>query len=363
MINEQRLINTFLELVRIDSPSGEEAEIAALAAEKLRALGAGGQVGALYNVTGKLPGHGVPETTSPLFLNAHLDNVPPARGITPRVSDGRITSDGTTVLGADDLAGVAAILEVIQSLNEDGSKHVPLEIAFTTQEETGLMGARALDLSGFSAKEGVVLDEHGPVGKIVLGTPTLNLIDVRITGRAAHSGLEPEKGISAIRVAAEAIKAMKLGRIDHETTANIGIIRGGTARNAVPENVELVGEVRSRKPRKLDRVTAAMRVALEGACTRHGAQLDFQARPAFDAFRLKRGDRFVRRVASAIAEVGREPRYELAMGGYDANIWNAKGIRAVAISVGPEQVHTTSEYILVEDLVKTAQLVERLTLV
>ena len=228
MVNEQRLLATFLELVQIDSPSGQEQVIAGVIANKLQALGTAVRVDALFNVTAKIPGQGAGKRHRPLFLNAHSDNVAPARGIQPKLAGGLIVSDGTTVLGADDLAGVAAILETVQVLRENKLDHVPLEIAITTQEEVGMHGAKGLDLKGFHAKEGVVIDGPGPVGGITVAAPSLNLIDARIIGKAAHSGHAPEAGINALLAAVAAIGKMKLGRIDSQTTANIGILRGGS---------------------------------------------------------------------------------------------------------------------------------------
>ncbi|MGE5140747.1 MAG: M20/M25/M40 family metallo-hydrolase, partial [Rudaea sp.] len=256
MINQDRLVNTFLDLVRIDSPSGSEGEAAQYVAGVLRELGLEPRIDEMGNVTARLEGKG-----KPLLLSAHMDNVEPGRGITPVIENGDIKSDGKTVLGADDLAGVAAILEGLRSLIEDQAEHIPLELAITTQEEVGLAGAKGLDLEQFKAKEGVVLDSGGAVGKITISAPTHNELDATITGKAAHSGSSPEKGIDAIRIAAEAITHMKLGRIDKETTANIGMIRGGTARNAVPEQVDLTGEARSRNPKKAERQIKAMKQA------------------------------------------------------------------------------------------------------
>lgn len=360
MINQDRLVNTFLELVQIDSPSGGEQAIAEFIAQQLRELGAETRLDALCNVIAKVPGRGAGATRKPLFLNAHTDNVAPARGIKPVVGGGQIASDGSTVLGADDLAGVAAILEAVRALAEDDSKHVPLEIAITTQEEVGLVGAKGVDLADFQAKEGLVLDGHGAVGAITLATPTHNLIEVTLTGKAAHSAVAPEAGINAIKVAADAISQLKLGRIDAETTTNIGIIRGGTARNIVPEKVELVGEARSRNTRKLERATRTMKLAFEKAARQHHAQLEFRATRAYNRYQFSRSDRLVKRVAKALQRIGRKPRFESTLGGSDANIWNAKGIKCVVVSVGYEQMHTTSEYIPIQELVKAAELVEAL---
>ncbi len=352
MINQERLVQTFLDLVRIDSPSGGEKDVAEYVADKLRALGMEAQIDSMYNVTAKLEGKG-----KPLFLNAHTDIVHPALGVKPIVEDGTIRADGTTVLGADDLAGVAAILEGVQSIVEDGKLHLPLEIAITAQEEVGLVGAKALDLSQFKAKEGVVFDSEGPVGSITLASPTHNLISASITGKAAHSGVAPEQGVDAIRVAAEAISQMKLGRIDKETTANIGIIKGGSARNIVPDRVELIAEARSRNPKKMERYTKVMQQALEKTAKKYGAQIEFNVERAYNLYKHDKGDRTVKRVAKAIQRVGRKPSYKVTGGGSDANIWNAKGIKTVVTSVGYEDIHTTSEHISIAELVKAAELV------
>lgn len=362
MINPDRLLATFLELVQIDSPSREEGPIAEVIANKLRALGASPRIDELQNVSAKIPGRGAGLHRPPLFLNAHSDNVSPARGIKPIVAGGLIVSDQTTVLGADDLAGVAAILETIETLLEQKLAHVPLEITITTQEEIGMHGAKALDLKGFQAKEGVVVDGPGPVGGIVFAAPSLNLIDAHIIGKAAHSGHAPEAGINALRAAADAISKMKIGRIDAQTTTNIGILRGGSARNAVPANVELVGEARSLSEPKLERATRNMQQALEQSCRAYGAKLELNVTCAYHHYELAQHDPLIERVKDALRAIGCKPRLQRSMGGYDANIWNQRGIKCVAVSVGDELNHTTSEFIPVRELFKTAELVERLTL-
>ncbi len=352
MINQDRLVNTFLDLVRIDSPSGGERQAAEYVLQKMQSLGLEPQMDAMYNVTVKVDGKG-----KPLFLNAHTDRVEPGKGILAVVDDGGIKSEGNTILGADDLAGVAAILEGLQSLIEDNQGHVPLEIAITSQEEIGLVGAKGLDLSGFKAKEGVVLDMHGPVGNVILQSPSHNIIDVTITGRAAHSGAEPEKGIDALRVAVDAIGKMKLGRIVKETTANIGMIQGGSARNIVPERIELKAEVRSRNPKKLERYTKLMKQALEKAAKPYGAKVDIQIERAYNTYKFGKGESTVKRLAAALKKIGRKPRYGVTGGGSDANIFNAKKMKVVVTSAGYEQMHTTDEYMPVNELVKAAELV------
>ncbi len=352
MINQERLVNTLLELVRIDAPSGGEQRIAEHIAAKFTAMGILVQSDSLYNLTAKLDGRG-----KPLFLNAHTDRVEPGMGVRPLVENGRIRSDGTTVLAADDLAGVVAILEGVQSIVEAGTAHLPLEIAITTQEEIGLVGAKGLDLSQFKAKEGVVFDGHGPIGEITLASPSHNLINATIIGKAAHSGVAPEQGIDAIRIAARAISKMKLGRIDKETSANVGTIKGGSARNIVPERVELAAEARSRNPRKLERQTRAMKQALERAAKPYAAKVDIKVERAYNQYKFAKRDPVVKRLAEAIRRVGREPRYGVTGGGSDANIFNAKRLKCIVTSVGYEKIHTTGEYIPIAELAKAAELV------
>ncbi len=359
MINERRLVETFLELVQIDSPSGDEQALAERVAEKLRALGAQVQLDALYNVSAFLPGRGGKPGTKPLFLNAHMDNVAPARGIKPVVAGGQIASDGTTVLGADDLAGVAAILEGVAALVESDQKFLPLEIAITAQEELGLVGAKGLDLQKFTAKEGVVLDSGGPVGAIVLASPTHNLLEIAVKGKASHAA-RPEGSVNALKIAALAMAKTKLGQLDRDSTANFGIVRAGQARNVVPDKAEIVGEVRSRRARKLEQHTRAIKQIFEKTVRGTGAKLEFRVTRAYNRYEFKKSDRAVQRVAKALKQIGRAPRYEMTMGGSDANVWNAKGIKTAVVSVGYEQIHTTSEYIPIAELVKAAELVQAL---
>jgi len=359
MINERRVVETFLELAQIDSPSGDEQALAERVAEKLRALGARTQIDALFNVSAFLPGRGVKQNAKPLFLNAHTDHVAPARGIKPVVAGGQIASDGTTVLGADDLAGVVAILEGVAALVESDKKFVPLEIVFTAQEELGLVGAKGLDLKNFTAKEGVVLDSGGPVGAIVLASPTHNLLDITIRGKASHSA-RPEGSVNALKIAADALAKTKVGRLDRDSTANFGIVRAGQARNVVPDKVEIVGEVRSRQARKLERHTRAIKQVFDKTARGTGAKMEFRVTRAYNRYEFKKSERIVQRVAKALKQIGCPPRYEMTMGGSDANVWNAKGIKTVVVSVGYEQIHTTSEYLPIAELVKAAELVEQL---
>jgi tripeptide aminopeptidase len=356
VINQARLISSFMDLIRIDSPSGGEGKTAEVVAARLRALGLEPRTDALFNVTTRVEGRG-----EPILLNAHMDSVAPCLGIQPIIEGDLIKSDGNTVLGADDRAGVAAILEALAVIIEQNLDHRSLEVVITAREETGLFGAKGLDLTSFRSKMGVVLDARGPVGTIIFQTPSHDNFEATIYGKAAHAGAEPEKGISAIVVAAEAIAEMRLGRIDSETTANIGIIKGGVAANIVTEKCELIGEARSRRESKLTRQTNAMTRALKRAATKHKARVDVQVARAYSGFRFRKRDPIIQYVSQAIARIGREPQLKASGGGSDANVFNANGIACVPISIGYEMVHTRQEHIAISELHKAAELVVQLT--
>lgn len=352
MINETRLLETFLDLVRIDSPSGEEAAIAQELEKRLSDLGLTVELDAMNNVVAKLPGQG-----APLMLAAHMDTVMPGRSVKPVVKDGIVYSDGTTILGADDKSGIAVILELLQTIVERELPHPPLEVVITVQEETGLMGAKGLDKDRLQAKMGISLDcGHSP-GTIVVSAPSHNFVSAVIHGKAAHAGAEPEQGINAIAVAAQALVDMPLGRIDPETTANIGLIKGGTARNIVPDHVELVGEARSRQLAKLEAQTARMVNALEEAAQRYGATVDVDVTRAYDGYTLTEAAPVVSQLMSACRAVGLESALVPSGGGSDVNIYNAHGMQVVNLSTGIYQPHSTEEHIAVADMVTCAEIV------
>src|SRR5262245_14361947 len=226
MINQDRLLHTFLDLVQIDNPSGEESVIAAYVRGLLEGLGLTVEEDHHHNLLAHVPGEGMP-----LLFNAHMDSVTPCRGVRPVVADGFVRSSGDTVLGADDLAGVAAIIEGVRATIEGGAPHQAAEILFTVQEEIGLYGAAGFDTSTLKAREGFTPDAGGEFGGITLGAPSQDGLHILVQGRAAHAGIAPEQGINAIVVAGRALATMPLGRIDAETTANIGRIKGGEATN------------------------------------------------------------------------------------------------------------------------------------
>jgi tripeptide aminopeptidase len=350
MINQDRLVSTFLELVQIDSPSGQEEEIARHLTADLRSLGLTVEHDTMGNVIARLAGEG-----QPILLSAHIDTVEPGLGVKPVIASGVITSDGTTILGSDDKSGVAVLLEVLQVLVEQRLPHPPLEVALTVSEEIGLIGAKGLDLTRLRAKEGIVLDHGGEIGTIVVSAPSQDKLRAVVHGKAAHAGAEPEKGINAIVVAAEAIAAMPLGRIDEETTANIGRIQGGTATNIVPDRVEMAGEARSHDERKLEAQVRAMTEALEEAARRHRATVGIDVERSYSTFQLSEEDSIVQKAVAAAKALGLTPALVPSGGGSDANIFNAAGIVTINISTGMDQVHTTEERVAVADMVKSAE--------
>lgn len=356
MIKEQRLVQTFLDLVVIDSPSGHEENIGEDLMQRLATLGGAVVRDKHGNVIACWPGGASSGTSDGLLLSAHMDTVGTETGIKPEIRDGVIYSDGTTILGGDDKSGIAVILEVIQSLHEDGVPLPPLEVVFSVGEETGLQGAQKLDKTKLRSRRAYVLDSGGPTGTIVTSAPSQNSLLITVHGKTAHAGSNPEDGINAIRVASEAIAAMPLGRIDPITTANIGVIQGGVATNIVPDEVVLRGEVRSRDMAKLDAQTTAMQDAFETAVRRHKTSVDFQSKRQYSAYHLADETPVVARAVTAAEKLGFTPHITGSGGGSDANIFNEAGIACAVLSTGMAGVHTPQEQIAIADMVDAARL-------
>jgi tripeptide aminopeptidase len=357
MINQDRLLGTFIDLVQIDNPSGGEATIAAHIRSLFASMGLAAEQDAVHNLLVRMPGQG-----QPLLLNAHMDSVAPCLGVRPVVVDGVVRSSGDTVLGADDLAGVAAIIEGVRAVLDQGAAHRAAELLFTVQEEVGLRGAAQFDTNQLQAREGVTFDSGGDFGGITVGAPAQDSLYAAIIGRAAHAGLAPERGINAIVVAAQALAAMPLGRIDEETTANVGIIKGGDATNIVPERVELWGEARSHSQEKLVGQIEQMVAAFEMAARVAGANVRVEVTHKYDTYRLSEELPIVQRIAAALRSMGVEPRLQISGGGSDVNILAQRGFQIANVSVGYREIHSTAEHIAVADLARAAALVEQLLL-
>ena len=355
MINRERLVDTFCNLARIDSPSGEEEEIARHLVGRLEALGLTVVRDDYGNIIASDGGE------DPLILSAHMDTVEPGRGVVPSVDGERIVSDGTTILGGDCKAGVAAILEALESINEDNVARRSIEVAFTREEEIGLVGARNLDFSLLIGTEAVVFDGEGPPSQITSSSPEYIGFEVEITGRAAHAGVEPEKGLSAIRIAAEIITRFPQGRLDDETTFNVGLIEGGTVRNAVPESTTIRGEFRSRNIESLDGIRMQVDEVLGQVRKLYPeAEIDSHLHTEFVAYTLSEDEPAVTIVTEALRSLGLEPTMQPSGGGTDGNVFRLNDISAVVVGMADHGMHTVREYVTIPDLVDAAHLCETL---
>ena len=369
MINQQRICTEFMRQAAIDSPSFNEAEIATYLEKRLLSLGAlvefdqaGKTIGSsANNLIASLPGT---KKGKPLLFTMHMDTVTPAKNVTPILKEGIFTSAGDTVLGADDKSGIVALFEAIEVLTEQDIPYVPLEIVITICEEQGLLGAKELDYSQFKAKQGIALDTSG-IDIVINRAPAANRFKIDISGHEAHAGICPEQGISAIQIASKAIANMTLGRIDHETTANIGTIHGGLATNIVPKQVSLRGEVRSHNSNKLRHYTEAIISAVETEVTAASIGIAGESKIAvmglelieeFPAMEIAADAPILQLIKKAGDNLNRPQEVRAAGGGSDANIFNGNGIEMVIMATGMADIHTINESIKVADLVKTSEL-------
>lgn len=355
MINRDRIVQAFLDLVAIDSPSGHEDDIAHELERRLRVLGVEASQDAAGNVLGRRPGQG-----EPILLSAHMDTVEPGRGIKP-VWDGPdiIRSDGTTILGADNKAGCAVILEVLQSAIEDGLPTRPVEVAISRGEEIGLVGAANMDYGRISARVAVVIDSGGPPSSVQGAAPYSFGYVIEVHGKAAHAGLEPEKGIPAISIAAEAVLGLPQGRIDFETTGNVGLIEGGTVRNAVPDYCRIDGEMRSMEFEKVDSLVTRSKAHLAEVQARHpGARIESDFSMGYPGYKLAPGDPAADLIFAVFSELGMTPNPHPVGGGTDGNVFRGHGIASVTIGRGGYNQHTKEEYLVIPEMLDCARVVE-----
>jgi tripeptide aminopeptidase len=369
MINKERLAETFRFLVEIDSVSKEEGEICLKIQKIIESMGAetfvdhaaaktGSDTG---NLIARIPGN---TYAPPLLLNAHMDTVEPGRGIRPVFSNGLFTSDGSTILGADCKSSIAIILEILRVLQEHNLPHGPLEIVFTVCEEIGLLGAKNLDFSLLSSPFGYVLDGTD-INGLVTQAPSSNRLEFIVHGKDAHAGAAPEKGINAIHIASKAIAGLQLGRIDPETTCNIGVIEGGRAANIVPNRVIVKGEVRSHDSEKLalktDEIVTAFQKAVDmikpEVSTNGLPRLDYSVELDFAATRIMETDPVVMLAKKAASNLGRTLKTKMTGGGADANVFFSRGIMTGVLGTGMSDMHSLRESVLLDDMVKSAELV------
>ena len=360
-IDKQALVDRLLAYVQIDSETGHEGAMSARLAEDFRALGCQVHTDEIKqaaqtdgaNVYATLPGD---PSLPPILLSAHMDTVVPGVGVKPRVcEDGYVRSDGTTVLGGDDKAGICAIMEAMKAAA--GVPHRTVEAVITVREESGMFGAKNLDYSRIHAREALVLDGGGHAGNVVVAAPGQNKIQATILGRKAHAGIAPEEGISAIQVAAHAVAAMELLRVDFETTCNIGTFHADGPTNIVTERVELMLEVRSRDTGKLNRHTQHLIDCMEQACRKFGATLEHTVTTSYLGYTFQDSDPFVQRVLDAARKLGLDAHTSTSGGGSDANIFTQHGITALNMGVGMEKVHTTAEQQSIQDMFEASQLI------
>lgn len=364
MIDQERLVNEFISLVKIDSLSKKEGEIAAHLVERLKDLGLEVVVdekscAACNSQTGNLIGKlkATKEGIKPVLFAAHMDTVTPGENIKPQNKDGIIYSSGDTILGADDKSGIAAVMEALRHICEEKIPHGDIEVVFTIGEEIGLMGARHLNYSLITAKIGYVLDSGGDPGIIINQGPAHKNLKAIIYGKSAHAGANPETGISSIQVAARAIDRMKLLRIDEETTANWGIISGGKATNIVCDQVVLEGEARSLSAEKLELQVKHMVECLQEACKHFGARLECTPEDSYPSFYIAKDHPVIELAQKAARKIGLKTDVASTGGGSDVHFFNRGGVATVNLATGMNKVHTVEEEIKIIDLVNTARLV------
>lgn len=350
-----------MELVAITSSTRKEREIADALKQKLNAAGLvveedktgeviGGNAG---NLIARLPGN-VPGAPC-VMLSAHMDSVEPCVGIKPQLKDGVITSSGDTILGSDCKSGIVPVMEALRQIREQGIAHGEILVVFTVAEEGGLHGARNIDPAKIAADFGYALDGGGAPGIVTTMAPGQNRIEIVVHGRTAHAGLAPEEGLNAIVLAGKALAEIPQGRIDFETTCNVGLIKGGVATNIVPDRVEVTAEARSRNMQKLDDLTKQITDAFSRVVEAGGGKVDISVKKMYDPFVLDEKSTVVTTAVAAAEKLGMKTRIEGTGGGSDANFFNLYGIPNAILGTGMAKVHTKEEYILEEDLYRTTE--------
>ena len=366
-VNQKRLVDIFLELARVNTPPRSELAASSLARTRLEGLGfdcrydeAGEKVGGDVGNLIAFKKGSIPEAPC-IFFSAHFDTVEPTPGLEPIIDGDIIKSDGNTIVGADDISGLAPILEAMYLLDENQIPHGDIQLLLTICEEIGLVGATAMDPKDIVAKFGFVLDSGPPVGAYIYSAPTQDTFEVFIHGKAAHAGAQPEDGISAIRIASLAISRMKLGRIDPETTANVGIIRGGSATNIITPEVYLKCEARSRKLEKLERQVAHMKETFEAAAVELGGTCEIKIKRSYDGYELPMNSPVLKIAEKATEAIGLEFALRVSGGAADANVFNNAGIPSTVLGCGMQNIHRHDEFVRISDMVRSTELVISLT--
>lgn len=365
MINNKRLLETFIELLKIKSPSKNEKEIVEYVGKKLKKSGLEVNIDRCGKKFGSNAGNIIalyrsknPSGSKPIFLSAHLDTVNLNGEIIPQIKDGNVVNKNKEcILGGDDKIAVAAILEVLEVIKEKNISTGDIYIAFTISEEIGVFGSKCISMKSIKAKYGFAFDSDGNIGSIINKAPYQNSIYARFKGKSAHAGIEPEKGINSIKAAATAIANMKIGRIDKESTSNIGKIEGGCARNIVPENTKLELEARSLKLPKLQRITEEMIGKLKEGAAKTGSVLNYKIIKEYDGYEISENEIPIKIAKAAMAKLKIKPRIVSSGGGSDVNIFNSKGKMSINLSNGMKNIHTNKEFVSVRQLEKLAALI------
>lgn len=355
-INEKRLIQTFIKLVKINSISYHEEKIIQYLLAEFKNLGLKVKFQKVDN-TGNIVAvlKGTLEQQA-VFFNAHMDTVEPGKNIKPVITDTVIKSDGTTILGSDDKSAIAVFLEGLRIIKEKKVKHPDLYFVITYAEEQGLIGVKNFDFSLLKAKQGYSWDADGRIGTAVLSAPTHYQYVITVHGKAAHAGIAPEKGINAIKLSGALMNKIKTGKIDNETTANIGKIQGGRATNIVPDHVVFEGEVRSRNNVKLKRYLSDLKKTILQFKKQNKVRIDLKLSLAYKAYNFSSNHPLIRRFQSACEVLKIKPVFSQSNGGSDSNIFNQNHFSCLNLGIGMSNVHSTKEYIRKKDLINGVRL-------
>lgn len=362
MINRERLVDSFIKMVKVDSPSKQELDMANYITSYLKERNievkmdnAGEKIGGnCGNLVAYIKGE---DSENPICFAAHMDQVTPCIGVKPIIEGNIIKTDGTTTLGADDKAGIAAILEALECIIEGKVPHRDIYLLFTVCEEIGLLGAKNFNADNLPCKDIAILDTGGPTGSIAYKAPAQESITVTFYGKKAHAGIAPEKGINAIVVASNAISNMHIGRIDELTTSNIGRIEGGGPTNVVTDEVTFTAEIRSHVPEKLQEEIEHMKKCCEEAAAKFKTTCEFKHVNAYPSFELSKESHVYKLSESAIRKAGLDPKPQIIGGGSDANIIANLGYRCAILSVGMYEAHTVNEYANIDDMENAAKMV------
>ena len=356
-INREKLIKTFVELAEIPSPSWHEKYVMKYIINRFTRLGAECltyKCGESENLLIRFKGV---QDRNAILLSGHMDTVIPCDNVKAVVTATKISSDGTSVLGSDDKAAIAIFIEAFEYIKKHKIVHGPVEILLTCAEELGLKGIKEFNLSILKAKYGFVFDSSGSIGRVIVKAPFHSNMDITVRGKASHAGMAPEKGINAIRVLSEIITALPSGRIDDESTLNVGIISGGMATNIVPEYAGCKLEVRSLDRKKMAAIEKQVRETAKSICSKNRAGCKIERTLEYSGFKVSPDEKISQLVASAMKRIKVKPEFVAMGGGSDTNIINSSHIRAINLSCGMQKIHSTGEFVMIKDLVKGAELV------